>query len=49
MIEMYEVSKKAARLKNTYYRMRRNQFVYIICQASSGREMDQNKGLRLLL
>ena len=33
----------------TYHRMRRNQFVYIIFQASSGREMDQNKGLWLLL
>ena len=32
-----------------YYRMPRSPFVYIIFQASSGRKMDQNKGLLPLL
>ena len=31
------------------YRMRRNPFVYIIFQASSGSEMNKNKGFLLLL
>ena len=35
--------------KNTYYRMHTSPFVYIFFQASSGREMYQNKGLLWLL
>ena len=35
--------------KSIDYRSSRSLFVYIIFQASSGREMDHNKGLRLLL